>query len=147
MNRSIRRYEPQDLESAVAAWESASAVGHPFLTPEFLATERKNMAEVYLPNAETWVIEQDGRVIGFLSLVDNEIGGLFVDAAYHGTGAGRALMEKAKALHDVLELEVFEANTIGRNFYAKCGFMPISQHPHEETGNLLLRLRFTRPED
>lgn len=141
----IRPYKITDLEAVLAAWENASKVGHPFLSEAFLAQERVDLRELYLPNTETWVFEQDGQVIGFISLMGNEIGGLFVQPAFHGTGVGRQLMEKAKSLHPVLELEVFKSNSVGRRFYAKCGFVLISEGVHEETQQTFLRLRFTAP--
>lgn len=141
----IRLYKITDLEAVLSAWENASKVGHPFLSEAFLVQERADLRELYLPNTETWVFEQDGQVIGFISLMGNEIGGLFVQPAFHGTGVGRQLMEKAKTLHPVLELEVFEANLAARQFYAKCGFVVIGEGVHQSTGQAFLRLRFTAP--
>lgn len=45
--------------------------------------ECHNIANVYLPNAGTWVWESDGRVVGFISLPGNEVGGIFVDPKFH----------------------------------------------------------------
>ena len=141
--RNIRQYESRDLHDVLSAWENASKIAHPFLTREFLEQERRNIPDVYLPNAETWVIEQSEKVIGFISLLGNEVGAIFVQPEYYGAGAGRALMDKAQALHGDLEVEVFEANAIGRRFYANYGFEPLSQKVHAETGHVLLRLKFT----
>jgi putative acetyltransferase len=137
----IREYEERDLSELLAAWYSASQVGHPFLSEAFFEQERQNIATRYLPIAETWVYVLDGVVVGVISLVGNEVGGLFVDAKYHGQGIGRALMDKARSLRDVLELEVFEKNIIGRIFYDKYGFSQVGAYLHEETGFILLRLR------
>ena len=78
-----------------------------------------------------------------MALLGNEVGAIFVQPEFHGTGAGRALMDKAQELHGDLEVEVFEANSIGRKFYSSYGFEPLSERVHEETGNNVLRLRFT----
>ena len=141
MNRTVREYADADLASVLAAWEAATRLAHPFMDEAFLAQERRNIPELYLPNAETWVIEQAGEVIGFLALIGDEIGALFVLPALHGSGAGRALMDKARAVRNSLVVEVFEANAIGRAFYDKCGFERISRKLHEPTGQNLLRLR------
>ena len=143
MDRVIRKYVETDLEDLLFAWEDASKVAHPFLSEEFLATERYNIPNVYLPNAETWVVEQNNRVIGFIALIGNEIGAIFVRTDCHGTGAGRALMDKAKQLHEDLEVDVFEANNIGRKFYAACGFTFLSKSVHEATGQAVFRLKYT----
>lgn len=143
MPRTIRPYQPDDLDAVLAAWASASAVGHPFLSDDFMAQERQNMTTRYLPNAETWVITEDGQVIGFISLLGNEVGGLFVHADYHGTGAGRALLDKARALYGDLHLEVFEKNDVGRRFYEKYGFVFVRKAINNDTGEMAHWLHYT----
>ena len=145
MAYEIRQYRDEDQEDVLSSWENASKVAHPFLTTEFLDTERYNIPNIYLPNADTWVSEHNGKVIGFIALLGNEVGAIFVQPEFHGTGAGRALMNKAQELHGDLEVEVFEANPIGRKFYSRYGFKLLVEKTHEETGNKLLRLRFTAP--
>ena len=61
MDRIVREYQPEDLNGVLAAWESATRLAHPFLSEDFLEQERYNIPNLYLPNAETWVIEQDSR--------------------------------------------------------------------------------------
>ncbi len=58
-------------------------------------------------------------------------------------GTGKALMDKAQELHGDLEVEVFEKNSIGRNFYSQYGFKLVEEKIHEPTGEQLLRLKFT----
>lgn len=143
MERTIRQYVDKDLEGVLSSWEAATRLAHPFLTEEFLAQERHNIPNMYLPNADTWVVEQDGTVIGFIALIGNEVGAIFVQPDFHSTGAGRALMDQARELHKVLEVEVFRANAIGRKFYDNYGFQPLSESVHEPTGQELLRLKYT----
>jgi putative acetyltransferase len=143
MQTTIRPYINDDLEAVLLAWETASTLAHPFLTAEFRQTERHNIPTVYLPAADTWVAEEDGQVIGFISLIGNEVGALFVQPAFHGKGVGRALMNQAKALHDELEVEVFAANDIGQNFYQKAGFTWLHDYLHEPTGQKMLRLKLS----
>lgn len=116
-------------------------MAHPFLPPAFLERERGEIANVHLPNAETWVWETEGRVVGFISLLGNEIGGLFVEPQFHRSGIGRALIDQARTLRGELEVEVFEKNHLGREFYAKIGFRPIHRTVHEPTGCAVLRLQ------
>ena len=137
----IRPYQDTDLSEVLEAWYSASLLGHPFLDEAFFERERNQIRDVYLPNAETWVFEQNGVVVGFVALMGNEVGGLFVDTDYHGKGIGRALMDHVKSIRDVLELLVFEDNKVGRAFYEKYGFRQVGEEIHEETSFMQLRLR------
>jgi putative acetyltransferase len=142
----IRPYEDRDLDALLAVWEAASAIAHPFLSEEFTAQERKNIPELYIPNTDTWIYEEAGRVAGFLALMQNEIGAIFVHPESQRRGAGHALTDKARSLHETLEVEVFERNSIGRGFYAKYGFEEMSRRTHEDTGFELLRLRWAPQE-
>ncbi|MEE4217501.1 MAG: GNAT family N-acetyltransferase [Xanthomonadales bacterium] len=139
----IRRYKETDLEAVLDSWEVATRLAHDFMTDDFLAQERKNTAEIYLPNTDTWVAEIDGEVKGFIALMGNEVGAIFLCPDCHGKGVGRALMDKAQDLHGDLEVEVFKRNTVGRNFYSKYGFEYLEEKLHEPTGQQVLRLKFT----
>ena len=79
------------------------------------------------------VADVDGRVIGFISLLENEVGGLFVHSSHHRQGIGCSLIDKARELKGDLYVEVFKDNKIGRAFYRKCGFVPIGEKVHEQT--------------
>ena len=80
-------------------------------------------------------------MVGFIALIGNEVGAIFVSPRRQGHGVGRALMDHARASRDHLDVEVFEANEIGRAFYDAYGFEVIGERVHEETGHLVLRLR------
>lgn len=143
----IREYRPADCETLLDVWARASAVAHPFLDPAFLETERGNIRDLYLPKSETWVWEADGRVVGFVSLLGNEIGGLFVDPRYHRLGIGRALVDLARSLRGELEVEVFERNVPGRAFYAALGFEFMHRRVDPDVGFEVLRLRLAADEE
>ena len=135
----IRQYEETDLDEVLNSWEAATRLAHNFMTDEFLAQERKNVAEIHLPNTDTWVAELDGRVKGFIALMGNEVGAIFLQPDCHGEGVGKAPMDKAQELHGDLEVEVFKENAIGRNFYSKYGFEYLEEKFHEPTGQQVLR--------
>ncbi len=103
--------------------------------------ERRDIAEKFLPVAETYVFERSGAVVGFISLLGNEVGGIFVAPQHHGQGIGRALMDWACGSRGHLELDVFEANAIGRAFYAAYGFGVVGERVDESTGQRVFRLR------
>lgn len=71
----IRPYEDTDLSDLLEAWYSASRLAHSFLDEAFFERERNNIREAYLPKAETWVFEQEGVVVGFVALIENEVWG------------------------------------------------------------------------
>lgn len=144
MSYVIRKYTDADLSGVLSSWENASKLAHPFLSEEFLEGERYNIPNVYLPNTETWVSEVDGVVAGFIALMGNEVGAIFLDPRHHGQGIGRALMDTAREIHESLEVEVFAENTIGREFYDRYGFELMEESVHPQTGQAVHRMRFIR---
>lgn len=141
---TIRPYIAQDLEELLDVWYRASLTAHSFLSEEFFETERHEIAEQWLPAAETMVYVIDGRVVGFVALIGNEVGAIFVDPDAQGRGIGCALMDAARESRPFLELDVFEANSIGRGFYDAYGFEFVNRHMNEAVGLPELRLRFGR---
>jgi putative acetyltransferase len=136
----VRKYQAEDLDAVLNCWQEASRIAHPFLSDDFLKQERFNIPNVYMPITETWVCESGAEVIGFISLLGNEVGAIFVKPKDQRSGAGHALMNKARDLRGQLVVDVFEANTIGIGFYKKYGFQPGATRMHEETGNTVLRM-------
>lgn len=143
---TIRPYTAADLARVISAWENAARIAHPFVTEDFMDRERRKIPDLYLPNADTWVAEVEGTVVGFIAMMGNEVGAIFVEPDHQGRGVGQALMNKVRTLHDELEVEVFEANHIGRRFYERYGFTSLGRHFDKETGQTLLRLRLKAKE-
>ena len=138
----IRKYDKHDIEVVVSLWRSASEIAHSFLSKDFLDQEDDNMRNIYLAFAETWVTEVEGTVVGFIALIEDEIGGLFLDPDFHGQGLGRALVDKAVIQKGPLKVEVFKENIIGRRFYDAYGFRETEEFIHEASGQTTLRMNF-----
>ena len=79
----IRKHTEKDLDEIINIWYSASTLAHPFLETNFVEKVKKDMRDIYIPNSETWVFEENNSAVGFISMLDNEIGGLFVMPNYH----------------------------------------------------------------
>ncbi len=140
----IRKYEETDIEEILDVWYKASSIAHPFLDSEFMEKEKKNIREVYMPNTKVWVSTNKNALDGFISMMGNEVGAIFVRPEKHGQGIGKKLMDFVCQFHEEVEVEVFKDNKIGRAFYDKYGFKIIKEHIHEDTKHKLLRMKFNR---
>ena len=138
----IRPYKSADLDRLLEVWYRASKLAHPFLDESFLSGEMESIATKHLPSAETWVYVLNEKVVGFVSLIGDEVGGLFVDPDFHRKGIGRALVDHVLAQCGQLEVVVFPENVIGRMFYDRYGFKPLKKLVHEQTGHSVLRMRY-----
>jgi len=141
----IRPYDAtRDAAACLAIWRSASEVGHPFLDRATLDADADLVRDVYLPAAEVHVATLAEAPVGFVALLDRMIGALFVDPRHHGTGIGRALVGHAAALRGSLDVEVYEANTAARAFYAACGFVETGRRDTDDHGLALPLVRMHR---
>lgn len=118
----------------VRIWYDASVIAHTFAPASFWASYKSAMKEKYLPLAENYVFEQDGKVAGFISLVGEVVCALFVAPKVQGTGAGKALLEHAKALKGRLSLKVYRDNKKAVLFYEKNGLRAAGEEVDEYTG-------------
>jgi len=137
----IRKHTSEDLEQIITIWYQSSIIAHPFLSASFVEKVKSDMTNLYIPDSDTWVYEVDSLIVGFISMLDNEIGGLFVLPNNQLKGIGTKLVDFIKEEHSELEVEVFEKNKIGRAFYNKYGFELIKKYYHEESENEVLRLK------
>lgn len=137
----IRKHIPEDAPAILDIWYQASTLAHPFLDDAFVEFVKIAMRDVYIPDSETWVYEENNKILGFISMMDNEIGGLFVLPYNQGKGIGTQLVNFIKPFHNSLEVEVFDKNSIGRAFYDKYGFKQIHNYFHSESNQEVLRLK------
>jgi len=134
MGVMIRAYRAADLEELSAIWFEASITAHAFVGEARLREQRLLIETVYLPNAETWVAIRDGEPAGFVSLLDDFIGGLFVSPRHQGAGIGRLLVSHALQLKGQLRLEVYTANSQAYAFYENLGFEEQSRRSEDDEG-------------
>ncbi len=138
----IRAFEPADEDDLIRVWLASTIPGQSFLPEEHWRSMESEIREQLVPIAETWVLEEDGELVAFMSLLDNLIGGLFTHPAQQGKGYGRALVEHARGRFDPVLVEVFEANEQAIGFYRSCGFVDHERGVDEASGlpQLILRL-------
>lgn len=141
----IRAYQAADVEALSEIWLAASREAHAFIGEERLLEQQALIETVYLPQAETWVATRDGEPAGFISLMDDFIGGLFVSPSHQGHGIGRRLIAHAMQLREQLHLEVYTANAQACAFYRALGFEEVARRPSDDQGlpfeNAQMRLK------
>lgn len=87
-NTTIRAYEAADVEGLSRIWLAASSEVHAFIGEDRLREQQTLVETVYLPRAETWVAMRDGEQAGFISLMEDFIGGCSCLHAIRATASG-----------------------------------------------------------
>lgn len=123
-----------DTQILSRIWLDASLLAHPFIGTQRLREQQRLIEDTYLPLSETFVAAQAGNPVGFISLLDNFIGGLFVAPAQQGKGIGRRLIAHALDLKGELSLEVYTANEQAMRFYRSLGFLEVSRRSTDDDG-------------
>jgi ribosomal protein S18 acetylase RimI-like enzyme len=131
---TIRGYRAADMQALSAIWFDASRIAHPFIGEVRLREQRTLIETIYLPQAETLVAVHRGEPAGFISLMDDFIGGLFVSPDHQGAGIGRTLVEHAIQSRAQLHLEVYTANARACAFYRSLGFVETGRRPIDDQG-------------
>src|SRR6266536_3881852 len=91
--------------------------------PVISGEHRSLLGGWFIDRGPIWVAEEDGRVVGFSGVKDEELTHLYVDPVAQDRGIGSSLMEHAKTVSpERLELWVFQKNEGARRFYERHGF-------------------------
>jgi GNAT superfamily N-acetyltransferase len=83
---------------------------------------------VVVPQQDTWVaVDDDGQVVGFVTLAPGWIDHLYVEPILTGQGIGSDLLRHAKLEQPGgLDLWAFQSNTGARRFYERHGFAAVA---------------------
>lgn len=128
----IRLFEFRDLDKIMEIWLEGNLQAHAFVGAEYWKKNFESVQSV-LPNAEVYVYEEEGEILGVIGMDADYIAGLFVKSEYRGQGIGRQLIETVKPKKR-LSLHVYEKNTDAVAFYQAEGFKVKQSMTENETG-------------
>ena len=84
------------------------------------------VADVLLPETESWIAEEGATAVGFIAIGDRSVEQLYVSPGWTGRGIGSSLVRLAQARRAVgLELWTFQVNEGARRFYERHGFRAV----------------------
>ena len=117
----MKQAEASELGSI---WLQASIGAHSFISPSYWQDNLEAMVTKYIPNSQTYVYEADGKIEGFVSLVNSShIAAIFVRPEMQGKGIGGKLMKFVMNDHKELTLTVYKKNKKSVDFYMRQGFV------------------------
>lgn len=129
----VRPARPADLDAAAAIWLEGNLSAHDFIPPQYWQGNVE-LVKGLLAQAEVYVYEDEGEVLGFLGLEDGYIAGIFVRSEARSRGTGRQLLEAVKGLYSRLTLRVYQKNRRAADFYRREGFSVREESVDEGTG-------------
>ncbi len=138
-NEMIRQMKKNkiELERVCQIWLNGSIKFHDFVSdnPEqFWRLKERNFIIDTLVS-DGYIYENEGNIIGFITINGNCILELFVDEAHQGKKIGPMLINVAQQTQNFLKLNVYDKNKRALHVYEKCGFKKKGEpYPEDKTG-------------
>ncbi len=136
MTPTLRRYEPEDCAACWLLFYRAVQIG----AAEFYDQSQRDVwcaappdpspeRNARLADATTWLAEDNGRLVGFMSLeADGHLDMAFVDPDYMGLGVARALHDRLmQSARDagLTQLNT-EASPVAEHFFSRQGWQMVA---------------------
>lgn len=129
----IREVKKTDYPILVDIWESAVLSTHDFLKKEDFLYYREHLP-TYFQYVTLYGYEQDGRLVGFIGVAENNIEMFFVHNDYRNSGVGKKLVMYAIEKLQVYKVDVNEQNIQAVGFYQHMGFSVITRSDLDAEG-------------
>lgn len=137
----------EDYPVLIQIWEESVRATHDFLTETHIATLRRQIQDIYMPQLPLWVATNEaGTIQGFIACLEKRIEMLFVSPQSRGSGVGKLLINYAITELSANEVDVNEQNPQALGFYLHMGFESVGRSEQDGEGNPfpLLHLRLRR---
>ena len=141
----IRKLHKDDIDSVANIWLNTNIQAHWFIDEQYWKKNYEVVRDIYIPMAKTFVYCGEGKIKGFISIIDsNFIGALFVHTKSQGRGIGKSLLEYVKNRYENIELAVYKDNKKAVEFYKKQGFKIIKEQENEDSGHLEYLMSYSK---
>ena len=121
----VRGFRTCDLPAVMQIWLETNMEAHRFIPKEYWMSQWKMVSESML-KAEVYVYEDeddaDGRIGGFIGLMDDYVAGLFVKRSARSKGIGKQLLDHVKGIKSSLCLHAYQKNVGAIRFYRREAF-------------------------
>lgn len=129
----IRGFQKTDIDEIAAVWLSSNLEAHDFIDSQYW-TGNLEAVKKLLPQAELYVYEEKGKILGFAGLRGDYVEGIFVRSEARSCGIGKQLLDYVKDIRTRLSLHVYAKNQRALQFYLRENFHIRCEYADESTG-------------
>ena len=129
----IRKVESADYPRLMEIWESVVLHTHDFLKKEDFLYYKEHVPS-YFPYVSLLGFEQEGCLVGFIGIAEDNIEMLFIDNDYRGKGIGKQLIFHVINKLHVTKVDVNEQNVQAVGFYKHIGFNVVTKSELDNEG-------------
>ncbi|GAB6168342.1 N-acetyltransferase [Clostridium carnis] len=131
----IKQLEDSQIEEVMGIWLKTTISAHSFIPKEYWIENYNFVKNKYIPSSKTFIYKEDGKIQGFISIVEESfIGALFVAKDHQRQGIGKMLLNYCKSIYKSLDLCVYVENINAVNFYKSCGFNIKKEQKNDDSG-------------
>lgn len=134
MIKVIAERNDELIETLFELWNGSVRKTHTFLKEEDIVKLYPFVKEGLLHVEKLAVLEEEGKMLGFIGVQDHKIEMLFIDKDYFKKGYGKKLVDYSINHFDVNEVSVNEDNVNAKDFYEKLGFKIYDRHELDDQG-------------
>lgn len=131
----IRKFNQSDIEEVINIWLECSYISHDFINRDFWNSQIEDMKKIYIPASETYIFEENEKIIGFISYYEWAIAAIFVNHKYQWKGIWKQLLNFIKNKYSELKLTVYSQNKKSVEFYSSQWFKIIKEQKCSFTEN------------
>lgn len=126
-------FDARDLDQVMELWLNGNIEAHDFIPRNYWESNAPMVREQLL-QAEIYVYETDGKILGFVGLQGDYLAGIFVDRHARSMGIGGQLIHYVQKIRRTLTLNVYRKNQRAMEFYLREGFSVLSEDIDKATG-------------
>lgn len=127
----IRKIREDDIVKVMSLWMKGNLKYHNFIDKDYWLEIFNNKKEELL-NTDTFVYIENEKILGFISLNNQNVTDIYVDNNLLRTGIGTKLINYCKDLKENLEVTIFEKNINAILFFSSLDFKNMGIHINEK---------------
>lgn len=139
----IRKFKNKDIEEVMEIWLETNIKAHKFIDRKYFENYYEQVRNE-IQKSEIYVYEKEGKVVGFLGIVEGYIAGIFVKDNMQNNGIGKLLINECKKKYNKLTLNVYEKNEKAVKFYIREGFYVINKKVEDETNEIDILMEWSQ---
>lgn len=139
----IEAYREDFRDQLLGVWERSVLATHHFLTPVDFEEIKELVKSIDFNELDVFCLTVEGRVSGFVGVLDRKVEMLFLDPDFFGQGLGKKLLMFALNQLSADKVDVNEQNTKAVEFYRRSGFQTFERTDTDDQGRNypLLRMK------
>lgn len=134
MQYKLDKINKNEYQEVVDVWEATVRATHHFLKEADIEYFKPLILNTYLDAVELRCIRDNGKIVGFAGVADQNLEMLFIHPEYRGKNIGKALLDHSIGKLNVTKVDVNEQNEQAVGFYKHCGFVVIGRSELDPSG-------------